>query len=767
MTVTSEYFLSLKPGVDNGTIVQPGATATGWSYPNTAYAGYSGSGYAMATDPGGESPLNGPDGARMPFDVSAIPTGTYKTYTRVYAPNGGSDSWYLQADSGTPFFENTSLVFPTGWEWIENDTFSIDGSETEVNVCMREGDLGFDRIIFVSTAETNPPTGEEGYTTNDPLNADYGVNRTVLANQTGLTHEASLDGVGLSVTNFVVTSTVAGIVITEGTPYESVGSTFFPITFDSGADGSGDLDFSITASGIGYAGGVNLTVSGNQAPVITDPVSFSIDTGAHFTYNWVATDAESDAFTFYWDDYNPPAWLNLYDDGLMEGTPFKVHVGTINPMVKCKDVNGNESSITFPLTVSHTDQGPTFSINGYRGAHVGKLFTMRVNTDAAEFMQETPVLDWDDGFTPPAWLSIAGNDVQGTPAEGDVSASIALDFKATLNSVDYTYSTTIEVFSALGGSSNQTPFTTDIATTTPFNTAIQIDVSGNVTEPDGDTVTYSIIQQPTKGSVVLDDAALGLFTYTPTGEGDDLFTWGASDGSLIGKGAVRIVVGANPAVLPTISGVMPAGKVDEAYSFTPTSTGADSFSIDITIPGLSFSTVTGTLSGDPTTQGTYGPTITATNTKGNAEKAYTLIIAAADVIPPTVTTTTGDIVLVYSDASNVEQIIKINASQFDRTLDKNTKRADTDSKDAVVTTVLGSRDNYSIRIPEILRADLAEYQSFETALNLQREVQVTDPNDILPNLTFPMTTQLIGDAVIKRKNTCEQWELSFKLERLA
>ncbi len=52
------------------------------------------------------------------------------------------------------------------------------------------------------------------------------------------------------------------------------------------------------------------------------------------------------------------------------------------------------------------------------------------------------------------------------------------------------------------------------------------------TDPDGDSLTYSLVAQPQHGSVVLDDASTGAYTYTPEKgyNGSDSFTFKANDG---------------------------------------------------------------------------------------------------------------------------------------------------------------------------------------------------------------------------------------------
>ena len=91
--------------------------------------------------------------------------------------------------------------------------------------------------------------------------------------------------------------------------------------------------------------------------------------------------------------------------------------------------------------------------------------------------------------------------------------------------------------------------------------------------------------------------------------------------------------GINP--VPTISGTLATTlNVGTAYSFTPSSTNATSFSITGNIPGLTFDTTTGTLSGTPTTVGTYkNIVITATNASGSTSlPPFTITVAISGYI---------------------------------------------------------------------------------------------------------------------------------------
>jgi len=85
--------------------------------------------------------------------------------------------------------------------------------------------------------------------------------------------------------------------------------------------------------------------------------------------------------------------------------------------------------------------------------------------------------------------------------------------------------------------------------------------------------------------------------------------------------------------IPTISSApdttVTTATIGTAYSFTPSATDASSFVITGSVPpGMTFDTTTGTLSGTPTTAGSYNIAITVINASGSASlPAFTINVA--------------------------------------------------------------------------------------------------------------------------------------------
>ncbi len=80
-----------------------------------------------------------------------------------------------------------------------------------------------------------------------------------------------------------------------------------------------------------------------------------------------------------------------------------------------------------------------------------------------------------------------------------------------------------------GGGGNSTPTASNGSVSTNENTAVNGTLSGSDT--DGDTLTFAVVSNPAHGSVTINNAATGAFTYTPATNytGSDSFTFHVTD----------------------------------------------------------------------------------------------------------------------------------------------------------------------------------------------------------------------------------------------
>ncbi|WP_440709306.1 putative Ig domain-containing protein [Herbiconiux sp. YIM B11900] len=140
------------------------------------------------------------------------------------------------------------------------------------------------------------------------------------------------------------------------------------------------------------------------------------------------------------------------------------------------------------------------------------------------------------------------------------------------------------------------------------------------------------------------DPSSGLITGTPTTEGvatvllqvDDAFGRTATK-----QETLRITAaGVPPLAPPVLTSAPPSdGTVGTGFSYTPIVTSATpvTFTLDGSVPGLVFDPATGSLTGTPTTAGSFRLVITATNgAPDSATQSFTLTVspAAAPPAPP-------------------------------------------------------------------------------------------------------------------------------------
>lgn len=123
----------------------------------------------------------------------------------------------------------------------------------------------------------------------------------------------------------------------------------------------------------------------------------------------------------------------------------------------------------------------------------------------------------------------------------------------------------------------------------------------------------------------------GLLTGTPTNSGSYTVKLTVSDGTV--STPVPLTITVTPGV--AISGSAPSGSYGAAYTFSPTVTGGTTpytyLNYTGTLPaGMGFNTSTGAITGTPTEEGTFYPTITVIDATGaRVSETYTIIIGDA------------------------------------------------------------------------------------------------------------------------------------------
>jgi hypothetical protein len=121
-------------------------------------------------------------------------------------------------------------------------------------------------------------------------------------------------------------------------------------------------------------------------------------------------------------------------------------------------------------------------------------------------------------------------------------------------------------------------------------------------------------------------SATGVISGTPTTAGGYTVHLTATNTNGTGTKDVTFTISPPPAPTVTSAGTA-SGTVGTAFSYQITATNSPtSFGTTVSIPGVSFSTTTGSFSGTPTTAGTFSGNITATNANGSGSKTLAVTI---------------------------------------------------------------------------------------------------------------------------------------------
>ena len=218
----------------------------------------------------------------------------------------------------------------------------------------------------------------------------------------------------------------------------------------------------------------------------------------------------------------------------------------------------------------------------------------------------------------------------------------------------------------LGGANNQAPVVATPIGDQPVTegTAINIDVSGSFSDPDGDALTFSSTGEPASIAPL---SAAGVFTGTPlVGDvGDHVITVTATDpsGAFVSDTFTLTVDAANqPPVVDTPIGDQTVVEgdtvnIDVSGSFSDPDGDALTFS-DTGLPASLTLSAAGVITGTPVTAdvGTHAVTVTATDPGGEfVEDSFTLTVdaAAPGNQAPVVATPIGDRSVTEGDAVSI------------------------------------------------------------------------------------------------------------------
>ena len=410
------------------------------------------------------------------------------------------------------------------------------------------------------------------------------------------------------------------------------------VTFIDNGDGTATLAGTPTGSGsfpltITAANGVHpnatqtLTLTVGAAPTITsaDAAAFAVGVAGSFTVT--TTGSPTPAIT---ESGALPAGLTLTDNGdgtaTLAGTPSAP--GSFQLTITA--ANGISPDATQTLTVTVAGGAPTITSAVSAPFTVGSAGSFTVTTTGSP----TPAIT-ESGALPGGVTFTDNGDgtatLTGTPASGSGGSYSVTVTASNGISPDATQQLTVQVNEAPSAPTNVTATasggTALVNWTAPASTGGAPLTSYTVTGTD--TATAAMLTTVVSGNPPATSASVGSlvtghsYTFTVTATNAENLTSAPS--------APSAPVSSGTA--PTISGQPPAGTVGTGYSFAFGTTGSPAPSVSVVggnLPtGLTLSSA-GVLSGVPTTAGSFGFTVQASNgVAPDATDTVTVFISAA------------------------------------------------------------------------------------------------------------------------------------------
>ena len=339
----------------------------------------------------------------------------------------------------------------------------------------------------------------------------------------------------------------------------------------------------------------------NNPPVISGSAPSAVTEGQAYSFTPSASDPDGQSLSF--SIAGKPTWASFNTaNGQLAGVPGAGTAGGYgNIRISVSDSMASATLPAFSITVTASNQAPVISGVAATAGREGISYSF------------TPTASDPEGSTlsfsisnKPSWASFSNSSgrLSGTPPAGSAGNYGGIVITAS----DGNLTTSLAAFS-INVAANRTPSISGTPAAT-VTTGQAYSFTPNASDPDGNAISFSIVNKPTWASF---SNSTGRLSGTPaqSAAGDYVeIRISASDGmatTTLPAFQVSVDAANRP---PTISGAPPAAVVEgQAYSFTPTASDPDGDTLSFTITNkpswATFSTSTGRLSGTPGT-GTVG-----------------------------------------------------------------------------------------------------------------------------------------------------------------
>ena len=310
-------------------------------------------------------------------------------------------------------------------------------------------------------------------------------------------------------------------------------------------DGSSDSNVATVTINIGAT---------DDTPVANDISESTLeDATKEITLN--GTDPDNDSLTYYVQSNPSNGTLGSLNGNTISYTPNTNWNGTDIFTYKVRDGNSDSNTGVVTITVTSDNDAPN-SNSITRNTTKDTAVNIELSATDVEGSALTYIIvsNPSDG----ALTGLNGNTVNYTPRTSWTGTD-SFTYKANDGELDSNISTVTIIVNDVTGGQNSAPTVADAGFGATEDTALTIDLNGS--DADGDDLTFSVVSNPSNGT--LSSINGNLLTYTPDENwfGTDTFVYQANDGvSNSNTAVISIFVGAvNDA--PTIDDFQ--GNVDE------------------------------------------------------------------------------------------------------------------------------------------------------------------------------------------------------------
>ena len=295
----------------------------------------------------------------------------------------------------------------------------------------------------------------------------------------------------------------------------------------------------------------------NNAPTITGTPASTATVGVAYAFQPTATDADGNTLTY--SIANLPTWATFSSStGRLSGTPTSSAAGlTFSGItVSVSDGSATSSLPAFSITVTQPNRAPTISGTPATSVTAGVAYAFQPTAADADGNTLTFSI-----VNRPSWATFSSTTgrLSGTPTSANVGTTSGI----TISVSDGTVSTALPAFSIAVLSGNRAP-TISGTPATSATVGVAYAFQPTASDPDGNTLTYSIVGRPAWATF---STTTGRLSGTPSS-------------TYAGTTASNIVISVNDGTATTSLGafsitVKPPTTGSATLSWTPPTTNSD------------------------------------------------------------------------------------------------------------------------------------------------------------------------------------------------